>query len=99
MSESHIKSAFSEGESATLQARAQIEKAVEEVSRRVERILHDGLKTLRDRSQPYVDDASARFDDASKYVVARVQDKPMTATLAALGVGVLIGLLISGRSK
>ena len=43
--------------------------------------------------------AGEQFDVAQKYVVDRVQERPVAATLTALGVGVLIGVLISGRRR
>jgi len=38
-------------------------------------------------------------EEAQRYVMERVKERPMTATLAGLGVGVLIGLLLSNRSR
>ena len=45
------------------------------------------------------DNAGEHFDEAQRYVVARVRERPLTATLAGLGVGLLLGLLLANRSK
>ena len=38
-----------------------------------------------------------QVDEASRYVSERVRERPITATLAGLGVGVLLGLLLAGN--
>ena len=43
------------------------------------------------------DQASERFGEARTYVVDTVQEKPLTATLAALGAGFVLGLLFASR--
>jgi ElaB/YqjD/DUF883 family membrane-anchored ribosome-binding protein len=67
--------------------------------KRIETALADGFETVRAQSRTYTDNAGQTFDDASKYVVDRVKEKPVAATLAGLGVGVLIGFLLSSSSK
>ena len=67
--------------------------------KRIETALADGFETVRAQSRTYTDTASQSLDDASKYVVDRVKEKPVTATLAGLGVGVLIGFLLSSRGN
>lgn len=59
--------------------------------------MHDGVETLRAQSRAYADTASQYYDDAQRYVVERVKERPVTATLAGLGVGVLLGLLLARR--
>ena len=68
-------------------------------ARRAERIVQDGLETLRANSRVYVDSAGQQFDTAQRYVVERVKERPVTATMAGVGVGVLIGLLIAGGRR
>ena len=68
-------------------------------ARRAERIVQDGLETLRAQSRVYVDSAGQQFDTAQRYVVERVKERPVTATMAGVGVGVLIGLLIAGSRR
>ena len=57
----------------------------------------EGLDTLRAQSRTYTDTAGQQLDDAQRYVTERVRERPLTATLAGLGVGVLLGLLIAGN--
>ena len=73
------------------------ERSLTEAARRAERALRDGVESLRAQTRGYTEEAEARFDDAQKYVVERVKERPVTATLAGLGVGLLIGLLLSNR--
>ena len=54
------------------------------------------FETLRAQSRTYTDTASQQVEDAQRYASERIRERPITATLAGLGVGVLIGLLLSG---
>jgi len=68
-----------------------------EAAKRVEQSVAEGFDTLRAQSRTYTDTAGQQLDDAQRYVTERVRERPLTATLAGLGVGVLIGLLIAGN--
>ena len=68
-----------------------------EAAKRVEKSVAEGFDTLRAQSRTYTDTAGQQLDDAQRYVTDRVRERPLTATLAGLGVGVLIGLLIAGN--
>jgi ElaB/YqjD/DUF883 family membrane-anchored ribosome-binding protein len=78
---------------------AQTEKSLAELAKRAEAIIHDGLAELKDRSRDYADFAGEHFETAQEYITDRVQERPITATLAALGVGVLLGVLLAGRKQ
>jgi len=83
-----------------LEHRAANAKAVlGDAARRAERALHDGVETVRARSRVYVDAAGHQLDTAQKYVVERVKERPVTAMAAGLGVGLLLGMLLSGRNN
>ncbi|MBS0294905.1 MAG: DUF883 domain-containing protein [Proteobacteria bacterium] len=56
----------------------------------------EGLKT---RARDYYEEATDRLDTAQRYLVERVQEKPVAATLAAVGVGVILGMLIAGGRR
>lgn len=76
---------------------AATERTVQELARRAERAIHEGIESLRSQSRGYADTAADRFDTAQRYVVDRVHEKPLTSTLTALGVGILVGMILSGR--
>lgn len=85
------------------QANAKLDATLEEIrehANRAGRVAQDAYETLRTRAQPYVEDAGDRWAVAERYLVDRVQKQPLTTTFAALGVGVLIGLILAGgRSR
>ncbi|MGE5500629.1 MAG: hypothetical protein ACM3W4_01745 [Ignavibacteriales bacterium] len=63
--------------------------------RKAERMLQDGIETLRAQSRVYVDAAGEQLGTAQRYVVERVKEKPVTATMAGVGVGLLLGFLLA----
>ena len=73
------------------------ERHLTEAARRAERALREGVESLRAQTRGYTADAEARVEDASRYVVERVKERPVTAAVAGLGVGLLLGLLLSSR--
>jgi ElaB/YqjD/DUF883 family membrane-anchored ribosome-binding protein len=93
---------------------AKMDQALEEFRERAGKVAQETLNTLksraetlkghadtlRTRAEPYVSDAGEKLAVAERYIVERVQKQPLTSTLAVLGVGVLIGLVLaSGRSS
>ena len=75
------------------------EKTVSEAVKAAERVLKDALHRLGDRTRDYGGVASGGMEDAQRYVVERVRERPVTATLVGLGAGLLIGLLLSNRDQ
>ncbi len=51
------------------------------------------------RGREYYDDAAERLDEAQRYVVERVQERPLQSTAVALGVGLVLGMLLAGRRR
>jgi ElaB/YqjD/DUF883 family membrane-anchored ribosome-binding protein len=78
---------------------AEAEKTLRALAERLEKIVQDAVDLARARSKVYADNAGEQLETAQKYVTERVQERPLTATMTALGVGVLIGLLLSGRNR
>lgn len=59
----------------------------------------DGVEQLRSQASDYADQAGDQIDTARLYMVERVQERPLTATLAALGAGFVLGLLFAGGRR
>lgn len=75
----------------------EIARRAESAARRAEAVLHDGVDTLRTQTRAYADQAVERIEKAQTVVSERVREKPITGVLAAAGVGLIIGMLLSGR--
>jgi ElaB/YqjD/DUF883 family membrane-anchored ribosome-binding protein len=83
-------------------ASAKLDSTIEELRGHATRIVQDTaeqIDTLRDRYRPYLDEASDRLAVAERYLVDKVQKQPLTTTFAALGVGVLVGLILAGGRR
>ena len=74
-----------------------------EFARQARELFDEGVERLRgqlrDSGKEAKDAAGDQFESARLYVVDRVQERPLTVTLAALGVGVLVGLLFASGSR
>jgi ElaB/YqjD/DUF883 family membrane-anchored ribosome-binding protein len=75
------------------------ERVLGEAARKAERVLKEGVETFRAQTRVYTDNAGQHVEDAQRYVMERVKERPLTATLTGLGVGLLLGLLLSNRSR
>jgi ElaB/YqjD/DUF883 family membrane-anchored ribosome-binding protein len=94
-----IKTAVANGADAATKLSAEAQKSFADAAKRIERAVQEGLEQLRAQSRAYADTAGEGFDQASQYVTERVKERPLAATGAALGVGVLIGLLLSSSRR
>ena len=95
-----VSSKVSEAADAAEATVTETEKNFRDLSDRIEKLFKDGFDALRAQSRTYVDTAGESLDTAQKYVAEHVQERPLTATVTALGIGVVIGLLIGGgRSR
>lgn len=75
------------------------QRAAKEARAMAEQLLLDGIQALRAQAKAYSDDPGRTVEEAQRFVVERVRERPLTAVLAGLGVGCLLGLLLSGRGK
>jgi ElaB/YqjD/DUF883 family membrane-anchored ribosome-binding protein len=91
--------ALDEAKSAASASTARFEQALDELKERAGKVAQETMKTLKTRAEPYVNDAGERLAVAERYIVERVQKQPVTTTLAVLGVGVLIGLLLASGNR
>ena len=62
-------------------------------------LIGDRADKLRGQAEEFADLAGDNLESARVFVVDRVQERPLTATLAALGVGFLLGALLSGSRR
>src|SRR5512140_204211 len=72
---------------------AEAQRSFADAAKRIERAVAEGVEQLRAQTRAYTDTAGQQIDQASQYMTERVRERPLAATGAALGVGVLIGLL------
>ena len=82
------------------------ERRIKELARRAEEAVREraaqfreGAAQFRDRAQDYYDDASEHFDTYQRYIVERVQERPLVATGIAVGVGFVLGLILAGGRR
>lgn len=75
------------------------ERRIRELARRAEDAVRERAHEFRERAQDYYDDASEHFDTAQRYIVERVQERPLASTVVALGVGMVLGLLLAGGRR
>jgi ElaB/YqjD/DUF883 family membrane-anchored ribosome-binding protein len=75
------------------------EKNLADLTDRAQKTIQEGLETLRSQARVYADSAGDSIDVAQRYMTERVQERPLTATIAAFGVGIVIGILLAGGRR
>lgn len=78
---------------------ADAQKAIAEAAKRIEAAVQQGLEQVRAQSRVYADVAGEQLDEATRAASEQIRARPLAATGAALGVGVLIGLLLASASR
>ncbi|HEX2558886.1 glycine zipper domain-containing protein [Phenylobacterium sp.] len=78
---------------------ATVERSFNEAARKFEKTVQDSLETLRAQSRAYADTAGQQLDEAQRYVVERVKERPLASTSVAVGVGLILGLLLAGGRR
>jgi ElaB/YqjD/DUF883 family membrane-anchored ribosome-binding protein len=91
----HIDQAATKADKAILEA----EKRLTALADRAEKTVQEGLETLRAQTRVYADNAGQSIDEAQRYLTEKVVERPLASTFTALGVGVLIGVLLSGGRR
>ena len=74
-------------------------QSIAEAAKAAEAAIREAIEALREESKPYRDNAGQQFDEAQRYLTERVKERPMTAAVAGLGIGLVLGLLLSNRSR
>ena len=96
---SSLNPALDEARAAGEDARSQFESTLSDLARRAERAVQEGLDAVKSRAGTYSETAGQQIDTAQRYVTGQVQERPLTTTLAALGLGVIVGFLLSGGRR
>lgn len=78
---------------------AEAQRVFTEARGKIQQAVQEGMEQLRAQSRTYADNAGQQFEQAQQYVTERVRERPLAATGAALGLGVLIGLLLSSGRR
>ena len=88
------KAAVKDAAAGATKMSAEAQRSFAEAAKRIERAVTEGIEQLRAQTRTYSDTAGQQIDQAQVYMTERVRERPLAATGAALGVGVLIGLLL-----
>jgi ElaB/YqjD/DUF883 family membrane-anchored ribosome-binding protein len=81
------------------QLTAEAQRVFSEARGKIQQAVQDGLEQIRAQSRTYADSAGEQLEHAQHYMTERVRERPLAATGAALGVGILIGLLLSSGRR
>ena len=72
-------------------------RAFPDIANDAQRFVGERVEELRGRGKAYADKAGDTFEDARLYATDQIQERPVAITLAALGVGFLLGVILTGR--
>lgn len=78
---------------------AEAQRAIAEASKRIEAAVQEGLQQLSAQSRVYADAAGEQLDEAARLASDQIRSRPLAATGAALGIGVIIGLLLASTAR
>ena len=73
--------------------------AIPEVSELAKAIVDEQVARLKVKSQEAADVATDQFDVARDLVLTQVKAKPLSTLAAAVGVGFVLGVILSGRRR
>ena len=93
-----LKDAARHAERSFIDATDQARDRLTEAAHRTETAVREGMETLKAQSRAYADTAGSQLEEAQRYVVGKVKERPVESALVTLGVGVVIGLLLASRS-
>jgi ElaB/YqjD/DUF883 family membrane-anchored ribosome-binding protein len=90
------KAAASAAVDAAEEVAARVERRFADAAKQFEKVVAESMEQIRAQTRTYADTTVEHLDEAQRYVVEQVRERPLMAAGTALGVGVLIGLLLSG---
>jgi ElaB/YqjD/DUF883 family membrane-anchored ribosome-binding protein len=94
-----VADAVERGQEGLSDAMELAERNIRDAAKRIDKAVRDGVEAIKTQSAPYRENAGQQIDEAQKYLSDRVRERPLTATLAGIGVGLLLGLLLANRSS
>jgi ElaB/YqjD/DUF883 family membrane-anchored ribosome-binding protein len=92
-------SGIAKGQKALNEAVAKAQAKISEHAKTAQDALRKHADSLNEYTKGYRDTAGERFDDAQRYVVDAVNERPLVAVLIGFAVGLVFGVLLSSRSK
>lgn len=75
------------------------QRTFRDAAKHFERAVQEGVEQIRAQSRAYADNAGEQLEEAQRYVVENVRERPLAATGVAVGIGVVIGLLLAGGRR
>ncbi len=75
------------------------QRTFRDAAKHFERAVQDGVQQIRAQSLAYADTAGDQLEEAQRYVVEHVRERPLAATGVAIGIGVVIGLLLAAGRR
>jgi ElaB/YqjD/DUF883 family membrane-anchored ribosome-binding protein len=75
------------------------QRAFPEIAKQAREVIDSRLEQFRGQSRDAADVAGEQLEQARIYVVDRVHERPLTATLAAAGIGFLIGVVLASGGR
>jgi ElaB/YqjD/DUF883 family membrane-anchored ribosome-binding protein len=76
-----------------------MEAALADLINGIETGFREGLKRLNAKSKPMIEQTEDQLEAAQTLVSDQVRKHPLTATALALGVGLVVGLLLSNGRR
>jgi ElaB/YqjD/DUF883 family membrane-anchored ribosome-binding protein len=84
---------------ATADAAAETGRALNDLARRAGSAVQERFDDIGVDPREYTQYAGQKVETAQQYVVDRINERPVPAALTALGIGVVLGLLLSGSRR
>lgn len=96
---SEAKAAASSAAASAQSLAEDAQRTFRDAAKHFERAVQDGVEQIRAQSRAYADTAGDQLEEAQRYVVEHVRERPLAATGVAIGIGVVIGLLLAGGRR
>jgi ElaB/YqjD/DUF883 family membrane-anchored ribosome-binding protein len=99
MSANSSRPSLDEARKATADAAAETGRALNDLAKRAGSAVQERFDELGVNPREYTDYAGQKVETAQQYLTDRINERPVPAALAALGLGVVIGFLLSGSRR